>query len=252
MGECRRTAEQLAPYLDGLLSTSERAAVASHLAACPPCRYAADAAGAARSVLRARASTLSATPLPPGLRSRCEMLARPSHVSGAAIWRSRLLPLVTVAALILATSAAIFALATRQSDVLLAQQLTLDHMKCFHVFASPQSPAADARATEAMLADRYGWDVHVPPSSAANRLSLLGARRCLYAAGTVPHVMYRVNGHDMSLFVLDGERRTRSDVSTMGYASRIWSRGAKTYVLVAPSSAGDLTSAVSYVMRQVR
>ena len=252
MGECRRTVEQLAPYLDGLLSPAERSEVTGHLAGCPPCRYAADAAGAARTVLRARAADLSHSPLPPGLRSRCEMLAHPSHLSGAAIWRSRLLPLVAVAALILATSAAIFALATRQSDVLLAQQLTLDHMKCFHVFAPPPPTSVDAGATEAMLADRYGWNVHLPPSSPTNRLSLLGARRCLYASGTVPHVMYRVNGYDMSLFVLDGERRKRTDVSTLGYASRIWSRGAKTYVLVAPASAGDLTSAVSYVMRQVR
>ena len=249
MGECRRTVEQLTPYLDGLLSPSEQADVDRHLGDCSPCRRAAADARGGRTVLRQRAALLRHEPLPPGLRSRCEALTR-AHAPVAS-WRRRVLPVFAVAVLVLATGLAVFSMATRRSDVLLAQQLTLDHMKCFHLFASAASPRMDAAVAEAILADRYDWDVHVPPSSPSAGVALLGARRCLYASGTIPHVMYRVNGHDMSLFVLEGEQRARADVTTLGYASRIWSRGATTYVLVASRAAGDLTPAVRYVMQQV-
>ena len=250
MGECRRNAEQLTPYLDGLLAPSERADVERHLGSCPPCRRAAADAEGGRTVLRQRAELLRQQPLPPGLRSRCEALSR-AHAPTAS-WRRQVIPALAIAVLLLATGLAVFSLATRQSDVLLAQQLTLDHLKCFHLFAPPDSaPPMDAATAEAILADRYDWDVHVPPSSAAAGLALLRARRCLYAAGTIPHIMYRVNGQDMSLFVLEGEQRPRSDVTSLGYASHIWSRGATTYVLVASQAAGDLTPAIRHVMQQV-
>ena len=41
----------------------------------------------------------------------------------------------------------------------------------------------------------------------ASGLQLVGARRCLYADGLIPHVMYRANGQDVSLFVLNGVTR---------------------------------------------
>ena len=76
------------------------------------------------------------------------------------------------------------------------------------------------------------------------------ARRCLYAEGRVPHVLYRVNGQDVSLFLLEGVVRNDSDVTALGHRSRIWSRGGTTYVLVGPDGAADLTTAVRYIMRE--
>lgn len=103
-----------------------------------------------------------------------------------------------------------------------------------------------------MLADRHGWDVHVPPSSAAAGVQLIGARRCLYAGGRIPHVMYRVNGQDVSLYMLDGVTRGDAEVLTLGHRSRIWTSGTRTYVLVYPEDAGDMTAAAQYVMREVQ
>jgi anti-sigma factor RsiW len=101
-----------------------------------------------------------------------------------------------------------------------------------------------------MLLDDYGWDVQVPPSSPADGVQLIGARRCLYADGRIPHVMYRVNGQDMSLFLLNGVSRGDADVTVFGHRSRTWARGGTTYVLVAPAAAGELTEAVRYIMRE--
>jgi hypothetical protein len=62
----------------------------------------------------------------------------------------------------------------------------------------------------------------VPPSSAADGIRLIGARRCLYADGSLPHVMYRVGGHDVSLYVLDGVARPAADLVSLGHRSHIW------------------------------
>jgi hypothetical protein len=111
----------------------------------------------------------------------------------------------------------------------------------------------DAHVMEAVLAEEYGWDVRVPASSAAAGIVLIGARRCLYASGSIPHLMYRVHGQDVSLFMLDGETRRSVDVSTLfGHESRMWSRGNMTYVLVFPRGDADLEATTRYVKAHVR
>ena len=91
----------------------------------------------------------------------------------------------------------------------------------------------------------------MPPSSPSDGIALVGTRRCLYASGTIPHVMYRVNGQNVSLFMLTGVTRRTADLVTLGYESRIWSRGATTFVLVAPRSGHIGAIAARYVMEQV-
>jgi hypothetical protein len=150
------------------------------------------------------------------------------------------------------TASAFFSLATRRSDALLAAQLTADHSKCFRLFAPPDGVTADARNIERMLREQYGWNVHVPSSSVDDDIQLLGARRCLYGDGLVPHVMYRVHGEDVSLFVLPGTERKPDDLVTLGHRSQIWSREGNTFVLVSPSDAGGLASASRYVMKEAR
>ena len=97
-----------------------------------------------------------------------------------------------------------------------------------------------------MLSDQYGWDVHVPPSSPADGVQLIGARRCLYADGRVPHVLYRVNGQDVSLYMLEGVNRREAELMTLGHRSRIWSRGATTFVLVSSAGGSDMADAKNY------
>src|SRR5215210_5920864 len=88
ISDCRRTADRLAPYVDNVLAPVEHAEVERHLSVCPPCRLAALAERGARTVLRDQAPALKTEPLPPGLRSRCEALAR-EHARTRGRWLAR-------------------------------------------------------------------------------------------------------------------------------------------------------------------
>jgi anti-sigma factor RsiW len=250
--DCRRTADRLTSYVDNALPPGEQADVEQHLNACPPCRTAATQESGARAVLREKAPALTDVPLPPGLRSRCEALAREhGRTSAPPVFTARrFAPLTAVMTLLIGFL--LFSLATHRSDTVLAAQLTADHAKCFRFFAKNASPDVDARRVEQMLEDDYGWDLHVPPSSSADGVRLIGARRCLYADGSIPHVMYRAGGHDVSLFVLDGVSRPAADLVSLGHRSRIWMAGRRTYVLVWPVAAGDMTVAARYVQEEAR
>ncbi len=255
MSECRSVCEQLAGYLDGTLGPALQAWIGRHLDVCRPCREEEEAQRAAASILRSRAPVLLAAPLPPGLRTRCqaalaaETAAPPSH---ARRWFGVLVPAAVAAVLVVATAVAIVKVATARSNTVLAAELTADHLKCFKLFASGTSNAADPMVIEAMLRERYGFDVHVPPSSDAEALRLDGARRCSYADGRIPHVMYQAHGQNVSLFILEGVSRASADLTTFGHRARIWTRGPNTYVLVSSSAAGTLSDVVGYVQREVR
>jgi len=249
--DCRRTAERLSSYVDNELPAGEQADVERHLNACPPCRTAATHESGARAIVREQARRLTDIALPPGLRTRCEALAREhAHASAPSVFSSRrFAPLTAVMTLVVGFL--LFSLATHRSDTVLAAQLTADHAKCFRFFANSTSDA-DARRVERMLQNDYGWDLHVPPSSSANGVRLRGARRCLYVDGSIPHVMYDVDGHDVSLFVLDGVSRPAATLVALGHRARIWTAGRRTYVLVWPAAAGDMTVAARYVMEEAR
>jgi anti-sigma factor RsiW len=251
--ECRETIDRLAAYVDDLLPAAQRTEVERHLAVCLSCRTASLAEKGARTVLREKSSVLRSAPPPPGLRHHCEALAR-EHSSRAPARPSSfgLVPIWVTTLLIAVAAGIVFSAATSRSNAVLAAQLTADHAKCFRLFATPQAPAQEAQKLEAMLLDRFGWDVHIPPTSAADGVQLIGARRCLYADDRLPHVMYRVNGQDVSLYMLPGVSRTGGDVSSLGHRSRIWSRGGTTYVLVSPVAAAGFDNAFQYVMREAR
>jgi anti-sigma factor RsiW len=253
MSDCRRTVERLTSYVDDALPVHERQEVERHLTACPPCRRAAAQERGGRVVLRQCARRLRSQPLAPGFRTRCEALAsgsgRKQRTLFGRLGRMALVPATFTALVIAVLTAGIVFVATEQSDTVLAAQLTADHMKCFRIFAPPDAPSADAVQVEQMLATRYGWDVHVPPSSAADGITLIGARRCVYAEGSVPHIMYRVRGQDVSLYMLEGVNRSAADLVTLGHRSRIWTHGATTYVLVSPAR-GDFATAAKYVMQE--
>src|SRR5687767_6099724 len=194
MDDCRRIAERLAAYTDASLPPAERDEVERHVAACPPCRDEATRQSGAHAVLRARADRLRAETLPPGLRSRCEALAREhAALPPARSWATRLVPVTLAAILLVFTGAAIVSLATQRSDALFAAQLTADHTRCFRQHVGAEAPGLDAAQVEARLARDYGWRLHVPASLPNDEVRLVHARRCLYADGRIPHVLYRAN-----------------------------------------------------------
>jgi anti-sigma factor RsiW len=250
MSECRLVISQLTLYVDEQLDPDRRVDVDRHVASCPSCRAALTRERGGQTVLRRLAPQLREEPLPPGLRSRCESLVR-EQTRAAAMpgWRRTLVPTVLSVILLVFTASAIFSLATRQSDAVLAAQLTADHSKCFKLFVAGNPPVMDAHEVEEMLVREYGWRIHVPPS--VDGLQLIGARRCLYADGLIPHVMYRANGQDMSLFVLNGVTRRPSDLVTFGHRSQIWTKNNTTFVLVSPPDEnGRLEDATRYMMKE--
>jgi anti-sigma factor RsiW len=249
MSDCRRTTDRLTSYVDAALPPAERADVEQHLHACPPCRVRAEQEQGGRTVLRQRAGELRSAPLPPGLRTRCAALARAAQPAPPRSWGARLVPAGISAALILFTVFAVFTLATQRSNTLLAAQLSADHDRCFREVPLPAAELG-AAAEETRLADEYGWDIHVPPSSPRDGVKLVGARRCLFTHGGVPHLLYDAGGRELSLYVFEGVTRPEGEITALGHRSRIWTRGATTFVLVSPESAGALTQAVAYVQRE--
>jgi len=246
---CRRICDLLAQYADGTLSSDERADVQRHLEACPPCRVIAGKECGARQLLRACADRLRTGEVPDALRSRCQELSRRSAASH--LWSRRFVRLAAAAVVVIVTGS-LLSFVTRQSDALLAAQLTADHVKCFALFGPHDGRTLDAAQAQQMLQQRFGMDVHVPPASPSGGLELVNARRCLYAEGRVPHLMYQANGQDISLFVLEGESRPPAEFTAFGHHTRIWSRGDRTFVLITPSSEATVAEAAHYVAEEAR
>lgn len=244
--DCRSVADRLTPYVDGTLPPPEREAVERHLHECPPCRDEARDEADARTMLRDHAPRLRQAPAPPQLRTRCEALARAECAARLAGWRRNLMPAAVAAALILSTVAAIAFLASRRSNTVLAAQLTEDHTRCF-LRLGGQFPTLDAVQVEQALESRYGWDVHVPAPTGTSGMQLVEGRRCLMSHGGVPHILYRVNGQDLSLYVFEGVTRPDGDVTMLGQRTQIWSRGANSFALVSSADAPDVERAINYV-----
>jgi anti-sigma factor (TIGR02949 family) len=252
---CQRICDLLTQYADGALPEPQRAEVQRHLDACPPCRAVAGQECGARQVLRACAERLRGEPLPPGLRTRCQSLS-----AGQSTTYPWLRPSIrlAIAALLIIFLGALLSIVTRQSDALLAAQLTADHMKCFGLFGPAEGTTMDASQAQRMLAERFGLHVHVPPSTrdgatpGTGAVDLVNARRCLYADGRIPHLMYEANGQDISLFVLEGESRAPAEFTSLGHHTRIWSRGGNTFVLITPADGESVAAAARYVAAEAR
>jgi anti-sigma factor RsiW len=235
----------LTPYVDGEGAAADRARVADHLAGCPSCRQQAAQQSAARQALRSRSQALVGH-APPGLRDRCARAIAPVLMPVTASRRSRLLPLAAVAVLFFGTGGAVYA--TRGTNTSLAVQLALDHLKCFALFGQ-SATAADASALAATLHERYGWDLNVPAGSADQHLRLVGGRRCLSLDGRVAHILYRHDGHALSLFLVPGAARPDARLAVIGHHALIWSRKRTTYVIVASEPEADLDRVAGYLQR---
>lgn len=239
---CQEVEPLLTPYIDDEASAADRERVAAHLAGCRACAARAAKEHAARRLIQVRSRTLSA-PAPPALRARCAALATRRHSQSPWLsWRG--IGLAAATSMVLLTAVVGVGALTHSPAILLAG-LTLDHLKCFAT-ESHNTPT-DVPAVEASLERNYGWQVKVPAGVAAERLTLVGARRCLSTDGTTAHVMYLHDGHAVSLYVLpEGVSHQAAATSFAGHPSRIWSGGHRTYVLVGSENDSTMQPVAEY------
>lgn len=247
---CEQVEAQLARYVDGE-HLSEAAAIRGHLDTCDACRASAHAQSVARTVLRARAAELSPM-APPGLRTRIVANApqdlktsRPQDLA----WTGRLSAFAAAAVFVLTVGAVLLPVTTIRSTALLAAQLALDHLKCFTIEGDADGKPITKAQAEAALKQEYGLDVVVPDARVGDRLELMAVRRCLYGDGRAAHLMYRLDGEPVSLFVIPGLARPDADLSLFGHDQMVWTEGDRTYMLVARAGLRDELARVAPYLR---
>jgi anti-sigma factor RsiW len=118
--------------------------------------------------------------------------------------------------------------------------------------------SADGVAIESAMASTFGWQMHMPETTGAPGLELVGARPCLYAKGRVAHLMYRHNGHPVSVFMIPNMARPGVPgikdevVDVMGHEATVWSSGGRTFVVVAREPEADVAQIVSFVQASLK
>ena len=256
--KCRNVEDQLAGYVDGV--STNAVAIAAHLATCAECRASAHAQTVARDVLRARRAELSPI-APPGLRTRLIALteneppqdlksSRPHDLLG---WTGRLTAFAAAAMVVLTLGAVLLPVATVRSTALLAAQLVLDHLKCFTIEGDADGAPIPKEQAEATLKREFDFTVAVPAAAAAEQLELMAVRRCLYGDGRAAHLMYRVAGEPVSLFIVPGLTRPAAEFSLFGHDEVVWSQGDRTYVLVAGGgNRNNLSRVASYLRNEAK
>src|SRR5689334_2511261 len=197
--KCEDVEDQLASYIED----PKDAAIRAHLETCVSCRASAHAQTVARTVLRARAAELAQL-APPGLRTRVVANLQPARDVPALKWTGQLTAFAAALMFVLVVGAVLLPVATVRSTALLAAQLALDHLKCFTIEGDANDAPITRAQAETMLKQEYDLDVSVPAPMPDQHLELMAVRRCLYGDGRAAHVMYRLNGEPVSLFVIPG------------------------------------------------
>jgi anti-sigma factor RsiW len=163
----------------------------------------------------------------------------------------RLAPYALAASLVLVVGGAFVYQATDKSARVMAAELTADHVKCFAMnglFGKHEGAAA----VESSMAGSFGWQMHLPANPARAGMELVGSRQCLYGEGEVAHIMYRHDGHPVSLFMLPKTARAEEIVDVFGYESKIWCDGNRTFVLVSHEPRADVERMASFVQASLR
>jgi len=256
---CRSIESQLTPFIDGELSDAERRSVEEHLKRCPPCHSLEVAERSVRALVHERKPALETEHAPEALRARCADIARLKasrdnagdvarrlQPSDRATWRTRVTPYALAASLVVIVGGAFLYQATDRSAQLLAAELTADHVKCFAMNRA-LGTHQDVSAVESSMAVSFGWSAHLPDRPASAGLELVGARPCLYAEGKIAHIMYRQNGHPVSLFMLPNTARTQQLVEVLGHEAAIWCVGNRTFVLLSRQPKAEVEQLASFV-----
>jgi anti-sigma factor RsiW len=249
---CRDVEEQLPSYVDGTM-TEGRQALAAHIDTCDDCRASWHAQTVARTVLQARAAQLSPM-APPGLRTRLRSSMDAERASArqapdGLAWTGRLTAFAAAAMVVLTLGAILLPVVTIRSTAVLAAQLALDHLKCFTIEGDADGEPIAKQAAETTLKEEFGLAVSVPSSVPSEKLELMAVRRCLYGDGRAAHLMYRLNGEPVSLFIVPGLTRPAAELSLFGHDQLVWTDGDRTYMLVASGGAREGLARVAPYLR---
>ncbi|HEY7170738.1 MAG TPA: zf-HC2 domain-containing protein [Vicinamibacterales bacterium] len=263
MPKCSVIDPLVTPYVDGELQGADRAVLEQHLQACPPCYQRVRAERAVRDLLQTRKPSLCDAAAPPVLRAACARLAGAAAAPGSrqsagpALPASRfatarrLEPLAIAAALVMLVGGAFVYRLTDSSPRVLAAELAADHVKCFamnRVLGTHHSSAD----VEGEMASRFDWKMDLPADPGRAGLELVGSRPCLYGEGKIAHIMYRHNGHPVSLFMLPRTTKSEQVVDVLGHEAAIWSVGDRTFVLVAREARSEVERLASFVHRTLQ
>jgi anti-sigma factor RsiW len=269
MHNCQSLDPLVTPFVDGQLPDADRRAVEDHLRACPPCHSRVAAERAIHDLVRARKSGLCKGEAPDALHACCAAFAHadaanqnekperrtlnpqrqtpnPEPASNPALWPTRLGPFALAASLVVVVGGAFVYQATDKSARVLAAELVADHAKCFAMDGALRTRQLPA-AVEQSMASTFDWSMHLPDDPASAGLELVGARRCLYGEGRVAHIMYRHDGHPVSLFMLPNTARAQQLVEVLGHEAAIWCANNRTFVLVAREPRRDVERMASFV-----
>jgi len=242
MDSCKDIDPLVTRFADNEATTADRGRVEGHVRECAPCHRQVHAEREARQLVRERSGMLIGH-APLGLRARCAQAAapvrRPLPLLSRAAW-----PVALAATLVLAVAGgALYGLVVNPSKAV-AAQLTLDHLKCFTLFEEPAGLAP--AEVQAELKARHGIDIVLPAGQAAQGLTLVGGRRCLYLDGSVAHLLYRKGATRVSLFVLPtGARLSQTDLDALGHSAVAFSRGGRTWVALARAPRAEMKAIAS-------
>jgi anti-sigma factor RsiW len=229
----------LAACADGAASESERARVMAHVATCAACARALQVQRLMHETM-ARRGRAAADSAPPGLRTRiaANLAAERAPIIDAG-WQTRLSAFAAAALVILTLGAVALPVITGRSNVVLAAQLALDHLKCFTIDGHDHGQVLSVAEAEAELRHDYGWQLSVPQTGGADHGRLISVRRCLYGDGRAAHLLYRVDGDPVSLFILPGLERPADQLSLFGHDEVVWNTGGRTFMLVGNTGSRD-------------
>jgi hypothetical protein len=117
----------------------------------------------------------------------------------------------------------------------------------------PTVSRSPKQAAETTLKEEFGFTVNVPPSLPSEHLELMAVRRCLYGDGRAAHLMYRLNGEPVSLFIVPGLTRPAAELSLFGHDQLVWADGDRTYMLVTRGGGReDLSRVASYLRNEAK
>jgi anti-sigma factor RsiW len=254
MTDCHHIDSLVTPYVDGDLAVTEREVVDAHLQDCGLCRDRVRAEQAVRVLMQTRGAALAVGATPPGLRTRCAALGRSAVAPTSWIgpWRARAVPVALVASLTLIVGGAFLYELTGRSTRVMAAELTADHLKCFRIINNVLGTQHEPAAVESSMSSRFAWQMRLPEHPEQAGLELVGARPCLYAEGLVAHIMYRHNGHPVSIFMLPKKARAREQIEVMGHQAAIWSVGDRTFVLIAREPRAEIERMTAFVYRAMQ
>ena len=261
MPNCDKLEPLFTPYVDGELDSANRAEVDAHLRVCAPCHSRVAAERDVRELLQTRKTVLQQPCASPALRAKCASLTAAATAdlqvrtatdrTTTRAWRARLMPYALAATLVVIVGGAFLYELTDRSVQVLAAELTADHVKCFGLNRLLATHEA-AAVVEASIGSSFAWPLHLPERPERAGLELVGARPCLYGEGRIAHIMYRHQGHPVSVFMLPKTWRAEALVDVMGHEAAIWSLGDRTFVLIAREPRSEVERMASFVHAGLR